>query len=136
MVRASLVGAILANLLLALGVAFLLGGLRHHTQTYNATPHARVQLDDADRRDQPDRAERLQPLLRARGDHAGGALLNLGVAVVLLAAYVLYLVFMLKTHPDLFAGEAGGEEHGTTARAGAARARSAACSARRSSPRG
>ncbi|HWW77278.1 MAG TPA: hypothetical protein VNZ44_17880, partial [Pyrinomonadaceae bacterium] len=32
MVRASLVGAILANLLLALGVAFLLGGLRHHEQ--------------------------------------------------------------------------------------------------------
>src|SRR4051812_39495246 len=37
MVRASLVGAILANLLLALGVAFLAGGLRHRTQTYNAS---------------------------------------------------------------------------------------------------
>ena len=37
-------------------------------------------------------------------------LLNIGLAVVLLAAYVLYLVFMLKTHPDEFAGEAGGEE--------------------------
>src|SRR5262245_346748 len=30
MVRASLIGALLANLLLALGIAFLLGGLRHH----------------------------------------------------------------------------------------------------------
>src|SRR5687768_1465666 len=37
MVRASLAGAILANLLLALGIAFLLGGLRFHNQTYNAT---------------------------------------------------------------------------------------------------
>jgi Ca2+:H+ antiporter len=32
MVRASLVGAILANLLLALGVAFLTGGIRFHDQ--------------------------------------------------------------------------------------------------------
>src|SRR3954469_26024661 len=37
MVRASLAGAILANLLMALGVAFLAGGLRHRTQTYNAS---------------------------------------------------------------------------------------------------
>src|SRR5438093_12100885 len=37
MVRASLVGAILANLLLALGVAFLSGGLRFHDQKFNPT---------------------------------------------------------------------------------------------------
>src|SRR5262249_49400560 len=37
MVRASIVGAILANLLLALGVAFLLGGLRYGNQKYNPT---------------------------------------------------------------------------------------------------
>ena len=30
MVRASIVGALLANLLLGLGLAFLLGGMRHH----------------------------------------------------------------------------------------------------------
>src|SRR5690349_24997568 len=36
MVRASIIGAILANLMLASGVAFLLGGLRYHTQEYNA----------------------------------------------------------------------------------------------------
>src|SRR5690242_8074595 len=35
MVRASIVGALLANLLVALGVSFLLGGLRHHSQEYN-----------------------------------------------------------------------------------------------------
>src|SRR6266566_5434768 len=35
MVRASIIGAILANLLLAQGVAFLLGGLRYHNQEYN-----------------------------------------------------------------------------------------------------
>jgi Ca2+:H+ antiporter len=37
MVRASLVGAILANLLLALGVAFVTGGLRYHDQRFNPT---------------------------------------------------------------------------------------------------
>src|SRR5688572_30789191 len=37
MVRASLVGAILANLLLALGIAFLLGGVRYHEQRFNQT---------------------------------------------------------------------------------------------------
>ena len=35
MVRASLIGAILANLLLALGVSFLLGGIRYHDQRFN-----------------------------------------------------------------------------------------------------
>ena len=35
MVRASLIGAILANLLLALGLSFLLGGLRYRDQKYN-----------------------------------------------------------------------------------------------------
>jgi Ca2+:H+ antiporter len=37
--------------------------------------------------------------------------LNLAVAVVLVALYVLYLFFMLKTHPHLFAAEGGGEGH-------------------------
>src|SRR5262244_4040194 len=36
MVRASIIGAILANLLLALGIAFFLGGIRYHDQSYNA----------------------------------------------------------------------------------------------------
>src|SRR5215510_1317940 len=68
MVRASLIGALLANLLLALGVAFLLGGLRHHVQEYNPT----------------------------------GA--RSYASMMMLAAYALYLVFMLRTHPEVFAG--------------------------------
>src|SRR5688572_31105855 len=35
MVRASIIGAILANLLLALGIAFLIGGIRHKNHVYN-----------------------------------------------------------------------------------------------------
>jgi Ca2+:H+ antiporter len=41
-----------------------------------------------------------------------GQHLNLAVAAVLLALYTLYLLFMLKTHPHLFASEGGDEGHG------------------------
>src|SRR6187401_946927 len=37
MVLASLAGAILANLLLAMGVSFLVGGTKYHDQSYNVT---------------------------------------------------------------------------------------------------
>jgi Ca2+:H+ antiporter len=36
--------------------------------------------------------------------------LNIGLAVMLLALYVLYLVFMLGTHPELFVSAGGGAE--------------------------
>jgi len=38
-------------------------------------------------------------------------LLNLGLAVVLLFAYGLYLLFMLKTHPEFFSAASSPEEH-------------------------
>jgi Ca2+:H+ antiporter len=38
MVRASIIGAILANLMLAMGVAFFLGGLRYHTRSTMPAP--------------------------------------------------------------------------------------------------
>ena len=102
MVRASIAGAILANLLLALGVAFLLGGLRWHTQTYNvaaARLYSSMMLVAVVSLMVPSSFSRFfapGETLRAE------ALLNVGLAVVLLAAYVLYLVFMLKTHADEF----------------------------------
>jgi Ca2+:H+ antiporter len=111
MVRASLAGAILANLLLALGIAFLVGGLRHHTQTYNAAAarvYSSMMLIAALSLMVPAAFSRvLAPEETVREE----ALLNIGLAVVLLAAYALYLLFMLKTHPDEFASESGGEAH-------------------------
>jgi len=74
MVRASIIGAILANLLLALGMAFFLGGLRHLDQKIQSGCRTPIQLDDAIGRGQPRRAERVQPLLRTgRHDTAGRA---------------------------------------------------------------
>lgn len=38
-------------------------------------------------------------------------LLNLGVEIILLIAYGLYLVFMPKTHPEFFTAAGAQEEH-------------------------
>jgi Ca2+:H+ antiporter len=107
MVRASLIGAILANLLLALGIAFLLGGLRFHTQSYREGAirmYGSMMLIAAVSLVVPSAFSRVfapEETLREE------VLLNVGLALVLLAAYVLYLVFMLRTHPDEFAGDPG-----------------------------
>jgi Ca2+:H+ antiporter len=110
MVRASIAGAILANLLLALGIAFLVGGLRFHNQTYHAAAarvYSSMMLIAAISLTVPSAFSRFfAPGETVREE----ALLNVGLAAVLLAAYVLYLVFMLKTHPDEFAPDAGGNE--------------------------
>ena len=107
MVRASLIGAILANLLLALGLAFFLGGVRFHDQDYNAgaarmygsmMPIALVSLS------LPSAFSRF---FSPEGTVRQEALFSLGLAVVLLVTYALYLVFMLMTHQAAFAAREG-----------------------------
>jgi Ca2+:H+ antiporter len=107
MVRASIIGSILANLMLAMGMSFFAGGLKHHTQEYNsgaARLYSSMMLVAAFSLMVPSAFSRFfAPDETIREE----ALLNVGLAVVLLTAYLLYLVFMLKTHPDEFAGEGG-----------------------------
>jgi len=112
MVLASLVGAILANLLLALGVAFLLGGLRYHDQDYSAGAtriYTSMMLMAVISLVIPSSFSRFFTATDELNqvEHS----LNLVLAISLLAAYVLYLVFMIKTHPALFARK-GGTSHG------------------------
>ena len=64
MVRASIIGGILANLLLGLGIAFFLGGIRHSDQKIQSGCRTHIQLDDAAGGGQPRCAKRVQPLLR------------------------------------------------------------------------
>src|SRR3954454_8111894 len=102
MVRASIIGAILANLMLAMGVAFFVGGLRRHTQEYNAGAarlYSSMMLISAVSLGVPSAFNRF---FSPDSTMPEEKLVNLGTAVVLLAAYVLYLVFLLKTHPDYF----------------------------------
>ncbi len=112
MVRASIIGAILANLLLALGIAFLIGGIRHHDQNYNrvaSRTYATMMLLAAMSLAIPSAFSRvLAPTETVRQE----AMLNVGVAAALLAIYVLYLVYSLKTHRGSFASEGGDGGHG------------------------
>ena len=103
MVRASLIGAILANLLLALGVSFLLGGIRYHDQRFNpmaARTYSTMMLLAAMSMGVPSAFSRyFAPDSTIREEQV----LNVGIAVFCCSAYGLYLLFSLKTHPGAFA---------------------------------
>jgi Ca2+:H+ antiporter len=119
-VKASLVGSILGNILLVMGAAMLVGGLKRERQRFDRT------------------AANVQSLMLLLASVAlimpaifelviGGSLpnpgaeavrfpsdleaLSVGVALVLLGSYVCGLVFSLRTHRDLFNPVEGEEEH-------------------------
>lgn len=112
MVRASIIGAILANLLLALGVAFFVGGIRHKEQVYNPRAsriYSTMMLLAAMSLAVPSAFSRY---FAPEGTMRQEQMLNLGIAGVLLFAYVLYLIFSLKTHSHTFASAESGGSHG------------------------
>ena len=100
-VKASLTGSILGNLLLVLGLSFLLGGLKHEEQTYNAQAasiHATSLVLAV--------TGLLMPALFALGSGNETFLerevVSATVAAVLIALYVAALAFTLVTHAHLF----------------------------------
>lgn len=102
LVRGSLVGAIFANILLATGLAFLLGGLKHREQQYSAAAtrmYSSMMFVAVVSLAVPSAIGRMTT---ADGAPLSMPALQLGAAAILLGTYVLYLVFMLKTHPDVF----------------------------------
>ncbi|OOG71573.1 calcium/proton exchanger [Algoriphagus sp. A40] len=105
MVLASIAGAILANLLLALGVSFLIGGLKFHYQEYNSTSirmYSSMMMIAVLSLIVPSAFNRFYGTAEfAEAENS----LNILLSIALLAAYGLYLVFMLKTHPDFFKSE-------------------------------
>jgi Ca2+:H+ antiporter len=111
MVLASLIGAILANLLLALGVAFLLGGFRYRDQTYRSDA-TRVYLSMMLLAVTSMAVPSAMHALSSGTARAAEFQLNLAVSLILLATYGLYVFFMLKTHKHLFAVEGEPEGHG------------------------
>jgi Ca2+:H+ antiporter len=119
-VKASLVGSILGNILLVMGAAITVGGLRRDRQRFDAT------------------AAQAQSLMLMLASVAllmpaifelviGGSLpaptdrndrfpadletMSAAVAVVLLAGYVAGLIFSLRTHRDLFNPPHGEDDH-------------------------
>ena len=112
LVKASIAGAIVANTLFMLGASFLLGGLKHHVQDFNKAG-ARFQsglLFLAT-------VALLVPSAIAGADSPEVAAisgpLSVGLAVLLIAAYGLGLLFSLKTHREFFASAAHGDDAGT-----------------------
>ncbi|MFZ6049919.1 calcium/proton exchanger [Pseudomonas sp. CR3202] len=102
-VKASIAGSIVGNILLVMGAAMLAGGLRHKEQQYNASA-ARSQatlltlatialiLPAA-----------YNAVVASRAPH-GLLSLSLYISLVLLLVYGLFLVYSLITHKSLFSG--------------------------------
>src|SRR3954464_4376279 len=97
LVKASIAGAIVTNSLFMLGVSFLLGGLKHHMQEYNRVG-ARVQAGLLFLAT----IALLVPSVTPQTDLSAGAVftrkLSVGLAVLLIVAYGLGMLFSLKTH--------------------------------------
>jgi Ca2+:H+ antiporter len=110
-VKASIVGSIIGNILLVLGAAMLAGGIGRDKQTFSRTS-ASVQTSmlmlAAAALLMPAIFELVEgqglPQPGAESVHYGGTVehLSLAVAIVLIATYVIGLFFSLKTHRDLF----------------------------------
>jgi len=108
LVKASIAGAIVTNTLFMLGASFLLGGLKHHVQEFNKASGrlqsgllflATIAL--------------LIPstMATADGAEASGFIqhLSVGLAVLLITAYGLGMLFSLRTHKELFGSASRGE---------------------------
>src|SRR6201997_4332479 len=108
LVKASIAGAIVTNTLFMLGASFMLGGLRYHVQEFNRAGGrlysalllmATIAL--------------LAPAAVSQLDLARGEVmaqkLSACLAVLLIVAYGLGLLFSLKTHKEIFASEDHGE---------------------------
>lgn len=112
LVKASIAGAVVTNSLFMLGASFLLGGLRHRVQDYNRAGgrlHAALLLMATIALLAP---AAVADLNLAQGE-AVSQKLSIGLAILLIAAYALSLLFSLRTHKDLFvsADHNGKEAH-------------------------
>ena len=118
-VKASITGSIIGNLLLVLGASVLAGGTRHRIQRFNRTAAgvgSTMMVLAAFGMLIPAIFYALPEVLRlARVEGSASRLeleheLSVGVCLILMATYVLYLIFSLRTHQDLFNPEAEGSE--------------------------
>lgn len=110
-VKASIAGSIIGNILLVLGAAMLCGGLRFKEQHFNtsaARASAGMLMLAAIALVLPAiymiNAQRAPELLSLTTD------LSQAISVVLLAVYGLFLYYSLVSHKELFAGEAKASE--------------------------
>ncbi|MDX6626514.1 MAG: Ca2+:H+ antiporter [Solirubrobacterales bacterium] len=110
-VKASIVGSIIGNILLVLGAAMLAGGIgrdKQHFSKTGASIQTSMLMLAAAALIMPAIFELVEgqglPAPGAESVHYGGTVehLSLAVAIVLIATYVIGLFFSLKTHRDIF----------------------------------
>ncbi|KAI1319545.1 hypothetical protein EDD11_003815 [Mortierella claussenii] len=109
-VKASVLGSVLSNLLLVLGFCFVAGGYKYKTQTFNQTAaQTSASLLSLS----------CLSLLIPAAFHATATEidqtaniqhLSYGTAIVLLIVYIMYLIFQLKTHTHLYSTSNDAEE--------------------------
>ena len=104
LVKASIAGAIVTNVLFMLGASFLLGGLKYRVQEFNRNS-ARLQAGMLFLAT----IAILIPSVVTETDVSAAKseftqLLSVGLAVLLIVAYGLGLLFSLKTHREFFSG--------------------------------
>ena len=109
-VKASLTGSILGNILLVLGASILAGGLKHRSQKFDraaATMSATLMALSA--------IALLVPALFHWVTHGASGTaernLSLEISIVLFVTYILSLIFSLKTHRELYLGPSQPREH-------------------------
>jgi Ca2+:H+ antiporter len=112
-VKASLTGSVIGNLLLVLGASIVAGGLKHKEQRFNAQA--------ASSQSTLLTLAAIGLVVPAAFHYVGGAGiankeagLSLEIAIVLVVVYVLHLIFSLHTHKQLFLGESSDLEEITT----------------------
>ena len=123
-VKASIIGTIIGNVLLVLGLSILCGGLKYPRQIFNSTTASlgttllalsaagllipTLFHDIVEWKQLEGGITVLQEQVLERG-------LGLKVSVVLFAVYLLHLLFSLKTHKNLFLGTPPNEEEAAAA---------------------
>ncbi len=110
LVKASITGSIIGNVLLVFGLSTLLGGLKYRTQRFNRTAASlgsTMLLLSAIALVIP----AIFHFIAGPEAAVGERNLSLFIAIVLMVTYALLLVFSLKTHSHLYLGSADtGEE--------------------------
>lgn len=99
LVKASITGSILGNLLFVLGLSFVVGGVRHPIQRFNiraARSNASMLLLAVG-------VAFVVPAFFTTSNHKTSMALSVVVAVVVFVLYILGLLFSLLTHREVFA---------------------------------
>ena len=111
LVKASLTGSIIGNILLVFGLSALIGGLRFPVQKFNRTAASLGSTMLA-----LSAIGLLVPaifhMLVGQEQALDEQTLSLEIAIVLMASYLLSLVFTLRTHRHLYTGAVEDEAHG------------------------